>query len=97
MLLKKFISGSIEKILLQDIQKWFAINNAVGQLLNYMLCVDKIVTRWKYSWFSSSITPQVKQARNQPQNFNRKSILRNTTHRQSLHLQTVLTGETLKG
>ena len=45
MLLKKFISGSIEKILLQDIQKWFAINNAVGQLLNYMLCVDKIVTR----------------------------------------------------
>jgi len=30
-------------------------------------------------------------------NFNRRSILRTTTHHQSLHLQAMLTGETLKG
>ena len=41
---------------------------------------------------SSSFTPQVKQARNQWQNFIRKSISRNTTHRQSYHLQAMLTG-----
>jgi len=35
--------------------------------------------------YSSNFTPQVKQARNQWQIFNRKSISRNTTHRQSLH------------
>jgi len=34
----------------------------------------------------SNFTPQVKQARNQSQIFNRKSISRSTTHRQSLHL-----------
>jgi len=33
----------------------------------------------------------VKEARNQSQIFNRKSISRNTTHRQSYHLQAVLT------
>ena len=42
-------------------------------------------------------TPQLKQARNLSQFFDRKSISRNTTHRQSLHLQAMLTGETLKG
>jgi len=35
---------------------------------------------------SSSLTPQVKQARNLSQIFNRESITQNTTHRQSLHL-----------
>jgi len=34
----------------------------------------------------------VKEARNQSQIFNRKSISRNTTHRQSYHLQAMLTG-----
>jgi len=38
-----------------------------------------------------------KEARNQSQIFNRKSISRNTTHHQSLHLQAMLIGETLKG
>jgi len=41
--------------------------------------------------------PKLKQARSLQQIFNRKSISRNATHRQSLHLQAVLTGETLKG
>ena len=41
---------------------------------------------------SRKFTPQVKEARNQSQIFNRKSISRNTTHRQSYHLQAVLTG-----
>jgi len=41
---------------------------------------------------SSNFTPQVKEARNQSQIFNRKSISRNTTHRQSYHLQAKLTG-----
>jgi len=35
---------------------------------------------------SSNFTPQVEQARNLSQIFNRKSITHNTTHRQSLHL-----------
>jgi len=39
----------------------------------------------------------VKQARNQSQSFIMKSISRETTHHQSLHLQAMLTGETLKG
>ena len=47
--------------------------------------------------YSSNFSPQVKKARNQSQIFNRKSISRNTTHRQSLHLQAMSTGETLKG
>jgi len=34
----------------------------------------------------------VKEARNQSQIFNRKSISRNATHRQSYHLQAMLTG-----
>jgi len=34
----------------------------------------------------------VKEARNQSQIINRKSISRNTTHRQSNHLQAMLTG-----
>jgi len=34
----------------------------------------------------------VKEARNQSRNFNRKSISLNTTHRQSYHLQAMLTG-----
>jgi len=34
----------------------------------------------------------VKEARNQSQILNRKSISRNTTHRQSYHLQATLTG-----
>ena len=34
----------------------------------------------------------MKEARNQSRIFNRKSISRNTTHRQSYHLQAVLTG-----
>jgi len=34
----------------------------------------------------------VKEARNQPQIFYRKSTSRNTTHRQSYHLQAMLTG-----
>jgi len=42
--------------------------------------------------YSSNFTPQVKEARNQSQIFNRKSISRNTTHRQSYHLQAMLTG-----
>jgi len=33
-----------------------------------------------------NFTPQVKEARNQSQIFNRKSTSRNTTHRQSYHL-----------
>jgi len=41
--------------------------------------------------YSSNFTPQVKEARNQSQIFNRKSISRNTTHRQSYHLQAMLT------
>jgi len=36
--------------------------------------------------FSSNFTPQVQEARNQSQIFNRKSISRNTAHRQSYHL-----------
>jgi len=32
------------------------------------------------------VTPQMKKARNQSQNFNWKSISRNSAHRQSLHL-----------
>jgi len=40
----------------------------------------------------------VKQARNQSQIFNRKLILHHTMqHHHSSHLQTMLTGETLKG
>jgi len=42
--------------------------------------------------YSSNFTPQVKEARNQSQIFNRKSISRNTTHRQSYHLQAMLAG-----
>jgi len=34
----------------------------------------------------------VKETRNQSQIFNRKSISRNTTHRQSYHLHAMLTG-----
>jgi len=34
----------------------------------------------------------VKEAKNQSQIFNRKSISRNITHRQSYHLQAMLTG-----
>ena len=34
----------------------------------------------------------MKEARNQSQIFNRKSISRNTTHRQSYHLKAMLTG-----
>jgi len=34
----------------------------------------------------------MKEARNQSQIFKRKSISRNTTHRQSYHLQAMLTG-----
>jgi len=45
---------------------------------------------------SINFTSQVKQARNQSQNFNRKSISRNATHHHSLDLQAMLTGETLK-
>ena len=41
---------------------------------------------------SSNFTPQGKEARNHSQIFNRKSISRNTTHRQSYHLQAMLTG-----
>ena len=41
---------------------------------------------------SSNFTPQVKEARNQSQFFNRKSSSRNTTHRQAYHLQAMLTG-----
>jgi len=40
----------------------------------------------------SNFTPQVKEARNQSQIFNKRSISRNTTHRQSYHLQAMLTG-----
>jgi len=41
---------------------------------------------------SRNFTPQVKEARNQSHIFNRESISRNTTHRQSYHLQAMLTG-----
>jgi len=41
---------------------------------------------------SSNFTPQVKEVRNQSQIFNRKSISRHTTHRESYHLQAMLTG-----
>jgi len=36
--------------------------------------------------YSSNFTQQVKKARNQSQIFNKKSISRNTTHRQSYHV-----------
>jgi len=39
----------------------------------------------------------VNQTRNQSQIFNRKSISRYTTHRQSYHLQAMPAGEALKG
>jgi len=42
--------------------------------------------------FASNVTPQVKEARNRSQIFNRKSISRNTTHRLSYHPQAMLTG-----
>jgi len=42
--------------------------------------------------YSSNFTPQVKEARNQSHISNRKSISHNTTHRQSYHLQAMLTG-----
>jgi len=42
--------------------------------------------------FTSNFTLQVKEARNQSQIFDRKSISRHTTHRQSYHLQAMLTG-----
>jgi len=42
--------------------------------------------------YSSNFTPQVKEARNQSQIFNRKSISRKITHRQSYRLQAMLTG-----
>ena len=51
---------------------------------------------FKVAHICIQITSQMK-ARNQSQIFNRKSNSRNTTHRQSLHLQAMLTGETLKG
>ena len=35
---------------------------------------------------ASNFTPQVKEAKNQSQIFNRNSTSRNTTHRQSSHL-----------
>jgi len=41
---------------------------------------------------SGNFTPQVQEARNQSQIFNRKSISRNTTHRRSYHLQAMLIG-----
>ena len=41
--------------------------------------------------YSSNFTPQVKEARNQSQDFNKKSISRNTTQHQSYHLQAMLT------
>jgi len=40
----------------------------------------------------SNFTPQVKEARNQSQIFNRKSISCNTMRRQSYHMQAMLTG-----
>jgi len=46
---------------------------------------------------TSNFTPQVKQARNQSQIFNRKSISRNAAHHQTLHLQAMPTGKTLQG
>jgi len=42
--------------------------------------------------YSSNFTPWVKEARNRSQIFHRKSISRNTTHRQSYHLQAMQTG-----
>jgi len=39
--------------------------------------------------YSSNVTPQVKEARNQSQIFNKKSISCNTMHRQSYHLQAI--------
>jgi len=44
----------------------------------------------RYLELTGSLAPQVKKARNQSQIFNRKS--HNTTHRQSYHLQAMLTG-----
>ena len=41
---------------------------------------------------SNNFTPHVKEARNQSQISDRKFISRNTTHRQSYHLQAMLTG-----
>jgi len=40
--------------------------------------------------YSSNFTPQVKEAKNQSQIFNMKSISRNATHRQSYDLQAML-------
>jgi len=47
----------------------------------------KIASDVSFYYFEklSNITPQVEQARDQSQIFNRKSISRNTTHRQSHH------------
>jgi len=47
---------------------------------------QKKVQEMTVNWASSNFTPQVKQAMNLGQIFNRKSISRNTTHNQSLHL-----------
>ena len=51
-----------------------------------------LVQKLEDQMFSSNFTPQVKEARNQSQIFNRKSISRNATHCQSYHLQAMLTG-----
>ena len=53
------------------------------QNFNRWTCTPKIPY---HKIFSSNFTPQVQEARNQSQIFNRKSISRNTTHRQSYHL-----------
>jgi len=54
--------------------------------------VWNIWTCFQVTWtHSSNFTPQANEARNQSQIFNRKSISRNTTHRQSYHLQAMLT------
>jgi len=47
--------------------------------------------------FRSFVSFVMKQARNLSQIFNGKSISRNTTHRPSLNLKSILTGEMLKG
>jgi len=99
--------SSASSQVLAFLQRWVALNN-LNQVLNtefncknqFRISLRKFLTTGggyinisKYVlWYSSNFTPQVKEARNQSQIFNRKSISRNTTHRQSYHLQAVLTG-----
>jgi len=65
-----------------------------GHVKQYEYTIHKRVKTLQgfYETPPSNFTPQVKEARDQSQIFNRKSISRSTTHRQSYHLQAMPTG-----